>query len=74
MLGPRRNKSIRHTYNRRLSSCYVVGCVRSPQSPTSRRLTGFSYLLPSSNLKCFGYELETLTKKKCPNTTKLRQT
>ncbi|MDP0561544.1 MAG: hypothetical protein QS721_04100 [Candidatus Endonucleobacter sp. (ex Gigantidas childressi)] len=47
-------------YTSSLSSCYVVGCVRSPRSPTTRRLTGFAYLLPSSNLKCFGYSYESI--------------
>ncbi|MDP0562459.1 MAG: IS30 family transposase [Candidatus Endonucleobacter sp. (ex Gigantidas childressi)] len=34
----------REGYTRRLSICYVVGCARSPRSPTTRRLMGLRLL------------------------------
>ncbi|MDP0561150.1 MAG: hypothetical protein QS721_01935 [Candidatus Endonucleobacter sp. (ex Gigantidas childressi)] len=47
-------------YTRRLSSFYVVGCVCSPRSLLLGGSRGLAYLLPSSNLKCFGYSYESI--------------
>ncbi|MDP0563484.1 MAG: hypothetical protein QS721_14630 [Candidatus Endonucleobacter sp. (ex Gigantidas childressi)] len=43
-------------YTRRLSNCYVVAAFAHPYHLLLLASRGFSYLLPSSNLKCFGYK------------------
>ncbi|MCZ1249375.1 hypothetical protein EIL81_10420 [Photorhabdus laumondii subsp. laumondii] len=46
-----------HNYTRHLSSCFFVGCTRSPRSHSYLCSQGFSPLPSRCNLKSIGYML-----------------